>query len=261
VHYQRDPHYTIMVNITGINNLLKLARKHGATLLQASTSEVYGDPLNQVQRESDFGNVNCTGPRACYDEGKRCAETILFDTWRRTGRPIKVARIFNTYGPRMQENDGRIVSNFIVQALTGKPITVYGDGSQTRSFCYVDDLINGLMRLMDSPAEVVGPINLGNPEELSAISLARRVARILRMQPNIVFKPLPVDDPRRRRPDITRARELLAWQPRTALTEGLERTIRYFRDELHPALPSGNRPAIPAVGATPAYALGLAGFQ
>jgi len=239
--YQKDPHYTVMVNITGVLNLIALARRNNARLLQASTSEVYGDPLNNVQKETDWGHVNCTGPRACYDEGKRCAETILFDEWRKTHRPMKVARIFNTYGPRMQADDGRIVSNFVVQALLGRPITVYGNGTQTRSFCYVDDLIDGLIRLMQSPDGVTGPINLGNPEQLSALALARRIARLLQVEPNIVFKPLPIDDPKRRRPDISKAKMLLGWEPHTTLNEGLGRTIAFFRTRFMPL-------AKPAVG-------------
>jgi UDP-glucuronate decarboxylase len=230
--YQRDPHLTIRINTTGIFNVLAVARRTKARLLQASTSEVYGDPLRSVQKETDWGNVNCTGPRACYDEGKRCAETILFDEWRKTRHRIKVARIFNTYGPRMQENDGRIVSNFIVQALSGRPITVYGDGSQTRSFCYVDDLIAGLIKLMESPDDVTGPVNLGNPEQLSALSLAKRIAKLLRTEVSIVFHPLPVDDPKRRRPDISQAKTLLGWKPETPLNEGLQRTIAYFRPRI-----------------------------
>jgi UDP-glucuronate decarboxylase len=237
--YQKDPHYTVMVNITGVLNLIALARRNNARLLQASTSEVYGDPVNHVQKETDWGNVNCTGPRACYDEGKRCAETILFDEWRSTRRPMKVARIFNTYGPRMQADDGRIVSNFIVQALLGRPITVYGNGTQTRSFCYVDDLVEGLIKLMQSPDTVTGPINLGNPEQLSALSLARRVSRLLEVEPNIVFRPLPTDDPKRRRPDISRAKALLGWEPRTGLNEGLGRTIAYFRPRIVPLAKPG----------------------
>jgi UDP-glucuronate decarboxylase len=227
--YQRDPHFTVLINTTGVLNVLAVARRTNARLLQASTSEVYGDPLHSVQKETDWGNVNCTGPRACYDEGKRCAETILFDEWRRTRRPIKVARIFNTYGPRMQEDDGRIVSNFIVQGLAGRPITVYGKGSQTRSFCYVDDLICGFIKLMESPADVTGPVNLGNPEQLSALSLAKRIAKLLNIELSVAFLPLPVDDPKRRRPDISLAKTLLGWQPETSLNTGLQHTIAYFR--------------------------------
>lgn len=231
-HYQRDPRYTVMTNVLGMANLLDLARAKKARLLQASTSEVYGDPLNEEQRESDWGNVNCTGPRACYDEGKRCAEALLFDAWRLYDQPIKVARIFNTYGPRMDEKDGRIVSNFITQALLDQPMTVYGNGSQTRSFCYVDDMIEGLIRLMDSPPNVTGPINLGNPEELTVLRVAHRVAALLGQTPNIVFKPLPVDDPKRRRPSIARAAAVLGWKPTTPLDRGLAQTIDYFRRQL-----------------------------
>jgi UDP-glucuronate decarboxylase len=228
--YQKDPHYTVMISVLGVSNLIAFARRKKARLLQASTSEVYGDPPNEEQSESDWGNVNCTGPRACYDEGKRCAETLLFDQSRRSGMPVKVARIFNTYGPRMQENDGRIISNFITQALAGRPMTVYGDGSQTRSFCYVDDLIDGLIRLMESPENVTGPVNLGNPAELRVIDVAERISAQLGVPPRIVFKTLPVDDPRRRRPNVARAKALLGWQPTTPLDKGLARTIAWFRD-------------------------------
>lgn len=231
-HYQRDPRYTVMVNVLGAAHLLDLAKQKKARLLQASTSEVYGDPLNDEQTEADWGNVNCTGPRACYDEGKRCAEALLFDAWRLYDQPIKVARIFNTYGPRMQEKDGRIISNFITQALMDQPMTVYGDGSQTRSFCYVDDLIDGLIRLMESPPNVTGPINLGNPEELSVLRVAHRIAALLKIDPNVAFKPLPTDDPRRRRPNIGRAHAVLGWKPTTPLDRGLARTIAYFRGQL-----------------------------
>jgi len=228
LHYQRDPRYTVMVNVLGVANLLDLAQQKRARLLQASTSEVYGDALNEEQCETDWGNVNCTGPRACYDEGKRCAESLLFDAWRLYDQPIKVARIFNTYGPGMQEADGRIISSFITQALAGQPMTVFGDGRQTRSFCYVDDLIDGLIRFMDSPADVVGPINLGNPEELTVLSVAYRVAALLSVAPNIIFGPLPPDDPHRRKPNIARAQALLGWKPSTPLDTGLRHTIRYF---------------------------------
>jgi UDP-glucuronate decarboxylase len=231
-HYQRDPRYTVMTNVVGVANLLDLAKAKKARLLQASTSEVYGDPVNAEQREEDWGNVNCTGPRACYDEGKRCAEALLFDAWRLYDQPIKVARIFNTYGPRMQETDGRILSNFIAQALLEQPMTVYGDGSQTRSFCYVDDLIEGLIRLMESPPNVTGPINLGNPEELKVIDVAHRVAALLGQKPNVVFKALPADDPKRRRPNIARAAAVLGWKPTTPLEQGLTRMIAHFRQQL-----------------------------
>lgn len=227
--YQRDPHHTVMTNVLGVSNLIALAREKRARLLQASTSEVYGDPLNAEQSETDWGNVNCTGPRACYDEGKRCAETLLFDAWRAGGLSIKVARIFNTYGPRMQENDGRIISNFVTQALAGQPMTVHGDGSQTRSFCYVDDLIRGLIRLMESAPEITGPVNLGNPEELTVRGVADRIAALLGVGARITFKPLPKDDPKRRRPNIQRAKDVLGWQPSTPLDTGLAHTIEYFR--------------------------------
>jgi UDP-glucuronate decarboxylase len=232
VHYQSNPRHTLMTNVLGVNNLVELARPKRARMLQASTSEVYGDPLNDEQSEIDWGNVNCTGPRACYDEGKRCAETLLFDEWRTHDLPIKVARIFNTYGPRMQENDGRIVSNFVIQALTGQPMTVYGNGRQTRSFCYIDDMIDGLVRLMESAPSVTGPINLGNPEELTVIDVARRVAAMVGVEPDIAFRPLPLDDPRRRRPNISRARAILGWKPTTSFQTGLARTIGYFRAKL-----------------------------
>jgi UDP-glucuronate decarboxylase len=217
-----------MISVVGVSNLLRFAAERSARLLQASTSEVYGDPLIHPQREDDNGNVNCTGPRACYDEGKRCAETLLFDAARR-GADVKVARIFNTYGPRMQANDGRVVANFIVQALRDKPLTVYGDGSQTRSFCYVDDLIDGLVKLMASPVGFTGPVNLGNPDEITVRELAERVIRLTGSRARIAFKPLPVDDPRRRRPDTSRARDHLGWRATTPLDDGLAATIAYFR--------------------------------
>jgi UDP-glucuronate decarboxylase len=251
-HYQADPHRTVMTNVVGVSNLLDLARRKRARLLQASTSEVYGDPLNNEQSETDLGNVNCTGPRACYDEGKRCAETLLFDEWRLRDQTIKVARIFNTYGPRMQENDGRIISNFVMQALTENPITVYGDGSQTRSFCYVDDLIDGLIRLMGSPPEITGPINLGNPEEMTVVEVARRVAVLTGTKPHIVFKPLPVDDPRKRRPNIRRARAVLGWKPTTPFDTGLARTIGYFRARLAAKVPLVQDIRIPSPALLPA---------
>jgi UDP-glucuronate decarboxylase len=227
-HYCDDPHYTVMISVLGVSNLLALARAKAARLLQASTSEVYGDPMVHPQAENDNGNVNCTGPRACYDEGKRCAETLLFDAMR-AGSEVKVARIFNTYGPCMQADDGRVVSNFIVQALRGKPLTVYGDGSQTRSFCYVDDLVGGLLRLMAAPRDVSGPVNLGNPEEVSVLELAERINGMTGNSAGIVHRPLPIDDPRRRRPDISRARKQLGWSPVTPLERGLAATIVDFR--------------------------------
>jgi UDP-glucuronate decarboxylase len=228
-HYQRDPVQTVRTSVVGAHNLLELARGCGARILQASTSEVYGDPSVHPQSEGYFGHVNPIGPRACYDEGKRCAETLFFDAHRRFGLPIKVARIFNTYGPRMHEDDGRIVSNFIVQALTGAPITVYGDGRQTRSFCYVSDMIEGLVRLMASGRVVTGPINLGNPHEVSVLDLAQRIIRLTGSGSRLEFRPLPADDPRRRRPDIASAARLLGWQPGMGLEQGLGATIQTFR--------------------------------
>jgi UDP-glucuronate decarboxylase len=229
IHYQFDPVQTTKVSVHGAINMLGLAKRRKARILQASTSEVYGDPEVHPQSEDYRGNVNPIGPRACYDEGKRCAETLFFDYHRQHGLEIKVARIFNTYGPRMHPNDGRVVSNFIVQALKGEPLTVYGDGSQTRSFCYVDDLIEGLVRLMASPPELTGPINLGNPEEFTILELAELVRELTGSRSEIVFRPLPQDDPIRRCPDITRARTLLSWEPKTPLREGLVQTIDWFR--------------------------------
>ncbi|HFA59424.1 MAG TPA: SDR family oxidoreductase, partial [Rhodospirillales bacterium] len=228
VHYQFDPVQTTKVSVHGAINMLGLAKRTKARILQASTSEVYGDPSLHPQPETYWGNVNPIGPRACYDEGKRCAETLFFDYHRQHGLEIKVARIFNTYGPRMHPNDGRVVSNFVVQALTGQPLTVYGDGSQTRSFCYVDDLVEGLLRFMDSPAAVTGPVNLGNPAEFTILELAELVRELTGAASPIVFRPLPQDDPLQRRPDITRARELLGWEPKVPLRTGLEKTIAYF---------------------------------
>ncbi len=228
VHYQFDPVQTTKVSVHGAINMLGLAKRTKARILQASTSEVYGDPSLHPQPESYWGNVNPIGPRACYDEGKRCAETLFFDYHRQHGLEIKVARIFNTYGPRMHPNDGRVVSNFVIQALTGQPLTVYGDGNQTRSFCYVDDLVEGLLRLMDSPAAVTGPVNLGNPAEFTILELAELVRELTGSRSPIVFRPLPQDDPLQRRPDITRARELLGWEPKVPLRTGLEKTIAYF---------------------------------
>jgi UDP-glucuronate decarboxylase len=228
VHYQADPVRTTLTSVLGALNMLQLAEACGARVLQASTSEVYGDPLVHPQTEVYWGNVNPIGPRACYDEGKRCAETLCFDYQRAAGVPIKVARIFNTYGPRMLENDGRIISNFVVQALRGEPITVYGDGSQTRSFCYVSDLVEALIRLMRSPDEVTGPLNLGNPEEVSVLAVASRVIEATGSRSPIVFCPLPQDDPARRKPDISAARSAIGWQPSICLDDGLMRTIEYF---------------------------------
>ena len=232
VHYQNDPVQTTKVNVHGCINMLGLAKRIKAKILQASTSEVYGDPTVHPQAESYFGNVNCIGPRSCYDEGKRCAETLFFDYFRQHKLKIKVARIFNTYGPRMHLNDGRVVSNFIIQALQGKPLTIFGDGTQTRSFCYVDDLIEGLIRLMQSPDDVTGPINLGKPDEFKILDLAEKVVALTNSRSEIVFKPLPSDDPRQRRPDITLAREILGWEPRIVLEEGLKKTIAYFEEVL-----------------------------
>lgn len=226
--YQRDPIFTIRTSIDGAMNMLELARKNGCPVLQASTSEIYGDPEIHPQPEDYWGRVNPIGPRSCYDEGKRCAETLFFDYRRKHGVAIKVARIFNTYGPRMDAADGRVVSNFVVQALAGKPLTLYGDGSQTRSFCYVDDLVDGLVRLMASPAEFTGPVNLGNPDEFTIAELADKVLQVTRSKSVIRYMPLPEDDPRQRRPDITRARQQLGWSPRISLDQGLVPTIAYF---------------------------------
>ena len=230
VFYQRDPVQTTKTCVHGSINMLGLAKRTGAKILLASTSEVYGDPVTHPQEESYWGNVNPIGIRSCYDEGKRCAETLFFDYYRQHQLPIKVARIFNTYGPRMLPDDGRVVSNFIVQALHGEPITVFGDGSQTRSFCYVDDLVDGLVGLMNTPDDVTGPINLGNPGEFTMVELAEKVLELVGSGSELKYLPLPEDDPVRRRPDITRARELLDWQPTISLEEGLARTIAYFRE-------------------------------
>lgn len=228
VHYQRDPVQTIKTSVVGAVNMLGLARRTGAKILQASTSEVYGDPDKHPQTETYWGNVNPIGPRSCYDEGKRAAETLFFDYHRQRGVRIKVARIFNTYGPRMHPDDGRVVSNFIVQALQNRPITVYGDGGQTRSFCYVDDMVDGLVRLMETADDVTGPVNLGNPVEVTVGDLAEIVRELVGIPVQIERRPLPSDDPRRRRPDITLALELLGWKPRTELRAGLVATIDYF---------------------------------
>ena len=229
IHYQRDPVQTTKTSVHGAINMLGLAKRTGARILQASTSEVYGDPELHPQPESYWGNVNPIGIRSCYDEGKRCAETLFFDYRRQHNLAIKVARIFNTYGPRMLPDDGRVVSNFIVQALQGNDITIYGDGSQTRSFCYVDDLVDGLIRLMESEEDVTGPINLGNPGEFSIKELAEKVVAMTGSGSKIVYEPLPLDDPTQRQPDITQAMEKLGWEPGVALDEGLPRTIEYFR--------------------------------
>jgi len=232
VHYQHDPVETTRTNVLGALNLLDLAKRTKSRIFQASTSEVYGDPHVHPQREDYWGNVNPIGPRSCYDEGKRCAETLFFDYHRRRGVDIKVARIFNTYGPRMAKNDGRVVSNFLVQALTNKPITIYGDGEQTRSFCYVDDLIEGFVRLMDSPGKLTGPYNLGNPGEFTVRELAELTLDITGSRSRLICKPLPQDDPKQRRPDIARAQRDLGWKPKVALREGLERTAAYFEQAL-----------------------------
>ncbi|KRR27620.1 UDP-glucuronic acid decarboxylase family protein [Bradyrhizobium retamae] len=227
-HYQRDPIGTLQTCVVGAGNMVELAREKQARALQASTSEVYGDPDIHPQPESYLGNVNPIGPRACYDEGKRAAETIFFDSRRIHGIPIKVARIFNTYGPRMLQNDGRIISNFIVQALKGDPITIYGDGSQTRSFCYIDDLLAGLQLLMETPPEITGPFNLGNPHEQTIRQIADLVVAQTGSKSPIEHHPLPEDDPKRRQPVISRARDALGWSPRVTLDEGLRATINYF---------------------------------
>ena len=231
VHYQFAPVQTTKTSVMGAINMLGLAKRTRARILQASTSEVYGDPEVHPQTEDYRGRVNPMGPRACYDEGKRCAETLFFDYRRQHGLGIKVARIFNTYGPRMHPDDGRVVSNFVVQALRREPLTVFGDGGQTRAFCYVDDLIDGLIRLMASPDGVTGPVNLGNPQEVRVRDLAERIIRLTGASVELVCRPLPVDDPVQRCPDITRARELLGWEPRVGLDEGLRRTIDYFKGQ------------------------------
>jgi UDP-glucuronate decarboxylase len=228
IHYQFDPVQTTKTSVIGAINMLGLAKRVKAKIFQASTSEIYGDPSVHPQPESYWGNVNTLGPRACYDEGKRCAETLFFDYHRQHKVRIKVARIFNTYGPHMHPQDGRVVSNFIVQALQNRPITIYGDGLQTRSFCYVDDLIAGFRKLMDAPDSVVGPINLGNPGEFSMIELAETILELTGSRSSLVKEPLPMDDPKQRQPDISRARELLGWEPTVALKSGLVRTIAYF---------------------------------
>jgi UDP-glucuronate decarboxylase len=228
VHYQHDPVQTTKTSVHGAINMLGLAKRVRARILQSSTSEVYGDPEIHPQTEAYWGHVNPIGPRACYDEGKRCAETLFFDYHRQHGVEIKVARIFNTYGPRMHPNDGRVVSNFIMQALRGEPLTLYGDGTQTRSFCYVDDLIEGLIRLMGTPADFTGPVNLGNPGEFTMKQLAEEVIRLTNSASTLVYRPLPADDPRQRKPDIALARKVLGWAPSIQLEEGLRRTIAYF---------------------------------
>ena len=228
IHYQRDPVQTTKTSVHGAINMLGLAKRLKAKILQASTSEVYGDPSVHPQTEAYWGNVNPIGPRACYDEGKRCAETLFFDYYRQHRLRIKVARIFNTYGPRMHPNDGRVVSNFIVQALKNKPITLFGDGNQTRSFCYVDDLVDGLVRLMESGDDLTGPVNLGNPNEFTIRQLAEKVIALTGSRSKIESRPLPADDPRQRQPDISQARSALKWTPKMQLEDGLKKTIAYF---------------------------------
>ena len=232
VHYQFDPVQTVKTSVIGAVNMLGLAKRLRIPVLQASTSEVYGDPDIHPQVEEYWGNVNPIGPRSCYDEGKRCAETLFFDYHRQHNVQIKVVRIFNTYGPHMHPNDGRVVSNFIVQALRGEDITIYGEGTQTRSFCYVDDLVDGLIRMMATPGEVSGPVNLGNPGEFSMLELAQKVIELTGSASKLVFRPLPVDDPRQRQPDISKAKQLFDWQARVPLNEGLAQTVAYFRELL-----------------------------
>ena len=243
-HYQRDPIQTLKTCVLGAHNLLGLARRRKAKIFQASTSEIYGDPIEHPQTETYWGNVNPNGLRACYDEGKRCAETLFFDYWRMHRVRIKVARIFNTYGPHMDPADGRVVSNFIVQALTGQPLTIYGEGLQTRSFCYVDDLIDGFLRLMASPADLIGPVNLGNPVEFTVCDLARIILDLTGSRSHLIFAPLPSDDPRLRQPDITLAREALGWEPREQLEVGLLKTIQYFERLLSAGRPIPSTPAV-----------------
>ena len=239
VHYQFDPVQTTKTSISGAINVLGLAKRVKAKVLQASTSEVYGDPEVHPQPEDYRGSVNPLGPRACYDEGKRCAETLFFDYRRQHNVRIKVARIFNTYGPRMHPNDGRVVSNFIVQSLQGQPVTIYGEGTQTRSFCFVDDLVDGLMRLMDTPDEVTGPVNLGNPHEITVRELAERVIALCGDKAELEKRPLPQDDPTRRCPDISLAKRLLGWEPKVPLEEGLRRTVAYFDERLRQDVAGG----------------------
>ena len=232
IHYQFDPVQTTKTSVHGAINMLGLAKRVKAKILQASTSEVYGDPEVHPQTEAYWGRVNPVGMRSCYDEGKRCAETLFFDYWRQHRLRIKVVRIFNTYGPRMHPNDGRVVSNFVVQALRGEDITIYGDGMQTRSFCYVDDLIEAMIRVMNTPDDFTGPINIGNPREFTILELARHVIELTGSRSKLIFKPLPADDPRQRQPDIALAKNVLGWAPTTELRQGLEKTIRYFEAQL-----------------------------
>ncbi len=232
IHYQNDPVQTTKVNVHGSINMLGLAKRLQARILQASTSEVYGDPTVHPQTEAYWGNVNCIGKRSCYDEGKRCAETLFFDYHRQHKISIRVVRIFNTYGPRMHPNDGRVVSNFIIQALKNQDITVFGEGAQTRSFCFVDDLIDGLIRMMNAPDDFIGPVNIGNPNEFSILELANKVIELTGSTSKIVYLPLPEDDPLQRQPNITLAKERLGWEPKTQLEEGLARTIEYFKNHV-----------------------------
>jgi UDP-glucuronate decarboxylase len=248
--YQADPEHTMMTCVLGTRSLLRLAEATGARFLQASTSEIYGDPEVHPQGEDYWGHVNATGPRACYDEGKRAAETLAFDFARAGRATVRVARIFNTYGPRMRADDGRVVSNVITQALAGEDITIYGDGSQTRSFCYVDDMVDGLVRLMACEPEPPGAVNLGNPVELTVVDLAQRVLALTGSRSRLVRLPLPKDDPRRRRPDITRAKALLGWEPRVPLAKGLEATVAWFRRELSPPV-QPTQPPLPATASRP----------
>jgi UDP-glucuronate decarboxylase len=238
VHYQFDPVQTTKTSVHGAINLLGLAKRVKARILQASTSEIYGDPAVHPQTEDYWGNVNPIGLRSCYDEGKRCAETLFFDYRRQHRLPIKIARIFNTYGPRMHPNDGRVVSNFIVRALRNQEITVYGDGTQTRSFCYIDDLVDALIRLMDTPEDFTGPVNLGNPAEFTILELAEMIIALAGSSSSIVHRPLPADDPKRRCPDIAKAREVLGWSPRIRLKDGLKKTIAYFESLLYSSVES-----------------------
>jgi UDP-glucuronate decarboxylase len=232
VHYQHDPVQTTKTCVHGAINMLGLAKRCGAKILQASTSEVYGDPLEHPQTESYWGNVNSIGPRSCYDEGKRCAETLFFDYWRQHDLKIKVVRIFNTYGPRMHVDDGRVVSNFVLQALRGNPLTIYGDGEQSRSFCFVDDLVDGLIKIMATPDDVVGPINLGNPTEMTVKELAEEVLSLTNSRSQIEYLEAAIDDPRQRQPNINQVGKLTGWQPTTKLRDGLQKTVAYFTQEI-----------------------------
>jgi UDP-glucuronate decarboxylase len=232
IHYQYNPVKTVKTNVMGAIHMLGLAKRVKARILQASTSEIYGDPTVHPQNETYWGNVNTIGLRSCYDEGKRCAETLFFDYYRQNKVNIRVVRIFNTYGPRMHPNDGRVVSNFIMQALRNEPITIFGDGTQTRSFCYVEDMIEGLIRMMNGPDDFIGPVNLGNPEEQKILDLAQTIIRLAQSKSEIEFHPPPMDDPKRRQPDISLAKEKLDWEPKIALEEGLKKTIQFFREYL-----------------------------